>query len=154
LRLVLAPALPLNARVRGVSVNGRAGRFTVDKQGDSQFVRVDIGPLVAATTIEVALDEGTEVFRRMDAAPAGGSNRGLRILRDRATGSTLSLLAEGVAGERYPIDVRTPRQLGVLPQGVRSVRGTATVPGSRRLEVSFEGTAGEYVRREITIPLR
>ena len=117
-------------------------------------MRVDVGPLVAATTIEVALDEGTEVFRRIDAAPAGGSNRGLRILRDRATGSTLSLLAEGVAGERYPIDVRTPRQLGVLPQGVTIVREAATVPDARRLEMSFEGAAGEYVRREIAIPLR
>jgi glycogen debranching enzyme len=154
LRLVLAPALPLDARVRGVSVNGRRARVAVDKQGDSQFVRVDVGPLVAATTIAVTLDEGTEVFRRIDAAPAGASNRGLRILRARATGSTLSLLAEGVAGERYPIDVRTPRQLGALPQGVANVHGAATVPDARRLEVSFEGTAGEYVRREITIPLR
>jgi hypothetical protein len=50
--------------------------------------------------------------------------------------------------------VRTPRQLGVLPQGVTNVRRTATVPGSRPLEVSFEGTAGHYVRREITIPLQ
>ena len=153
-RLVLAPALPLDLRVRGVSVNGRAVRFAVEKQGDSQFVRIDVGPLAAATTVAVTLDEGTEVFRSIDAAPAGASNRGLRIIRARATGSTLSLLVEGLAGERYPIDVRTPRQLGALPHGVTMVRDAATAPGARRLELSFEGAAGEYVRREIAIPLR
>jgi glycogen debranching enzyme len=153
-RLVLTPALPLDARVRSVSINGRAARFAVDKQGDSQFVRIDVGPIAAAATVAVTLDEGTEVFRGIDAAPAGESNRGLRIIRARATGSTLSLLAEGLAGERYPIDVRTPRQIGVLPHGVTIVRDAATVPDAQRLEVSFEGTAGEYLRREIDIPLR
>jgi len=153
-RLVLTPALPLDARVRSVSINGRAARFAVDKQGDSQFVRIDVGPIAAAATVAVTLDEGTEVFRGIDAAPAGESNRGLRIIRARATGSTLSLLAEGLAGERYSIDVRTPRQIGVLPHGVTIVRDAATVPDAQRLEVSFEGTAGEYLRREIDIPLR
>jgi len=113
-----------------------------------------VGPIAAAATVAVTLDEGTEVFRGIDAAPAGESNRGLRIIRARATGSTLSLLAEGLAGERYPIDVRTPRQIGVLPHGVTIVRDAATVPDAQRLEVSFEGTAGEYLRREIDIPLR
>jgi glycogen debranching enzyme len=153
-RIVLTPAQPLDARVRDVSINGRSARFAVDKQGDSQFVRIEVGPLAAATTVAVTLDEGTEIFRGIDAAPAGASNRGLRIIRVRATGSALSLLVEGVAGERYPIDVRTPRQLGDLPQGVATAGETATVPGARRLEVSFEGPAGEYVRREMSIPLR
>jgi glycogen debranching enzyme len=155
-RLVLAPALPLDARVRGVSVNGRGTRFDVEKQGDSQFVRVDVGPLSGALTVAVRLDEGTEVFRRIDAAPAGASNHGLRILRAPATGSALSLIAEGVAGERYEIAVRTPRQLGALPAGVTLVRDDVETraPDVRRIAVTFEGPAGEYARREIAIPLR
>ena len=77
-RVVLAPAIPLDARVRSVTVNDRPARFTVDRQGDNQFVRIDATPLAARSVVVVRLDEGTEVYRRIDAAPAGAMNRGLR----------------------------------------------------------------------------
>jgi hypothetical protein len=157
-RVALAPAIPLDARVREVTVNERQGRFNVERQGDSQFVRIDAAPLSARTAIVIRLDEGTEVYRRIDAAPIGARSRGLRVLRVRPDSSTLALLLDGTAGERYTIDVRTPRQLGALPEGVKAVpaAGNPAHAGSgvHRLELSFDGKAGEYVRRDIVVPLR
>jgi hypothetical protein len=98
------------------------------------------------------------VYRRIDAAPMGARNRGLHILRVRPDSSRLVLLLDGTAGERYTIDVRTPRQLGALPEGVKAVQGARNAAhagsGVRRLELSFDGKPGEYVRREIVVPLR
>ncbi len=161
-RVILSPALPLDARVRAVTVNDRASRFDLERQGDSQFVRVDPGQVTSTpVSVMIRLDEGTEVFRRIDAAPAGAMNRGLRILRARAGASALTLLLEGMPGERYAIHLRTPRQIGALPEGLKALphEGEASSPADsatdvHRLELTFAGTAGEYVRREISIPLR
>ena len=74
--------------------------------------------------------------------------------------SALTLLVEGVAGERYTVHVRTPRRLGAMPDGLQELPrdGEARNPAdaesdAHRLELAFAGSAGEYVRREIVIPL-
>jgi hypothetical protein len=150
-RIVLAPAVPLDARVRAVTVNDRPVPFDIDRQGDSQFVRIQAGELAGRTTVLVRLDEGTEVYRHIDRVPAGAANRGLRILRARADEATLGLLLEGVGGERYVVHVRTPRQIGTMPDGVRRV-SPAPASDDRPIEIAFEGDR-EYQRREITLPL-
>jgi len=151
-RLVLAPSLPLDARVRAVTLNGRPVKADVQQQGDSQFVGIDAGQFgTGQMNIELRVDEGTEVYRRFDPAPAGEPNRGLRVLRARAEGSVLRVVLEGLAGERYKLYVRTGRQLGTLPTGVQSA-GTPDGDGSE-IEIRFDGSAGEYVRREILLPI-
>ena len=63
---------------------------------------------------------------------------------------TIQECLEGRGGRRYPIRVRTPRRLGEAADV--SVRTTAG--GDQELEITFTGPAAEYVRRDISIPLR
>ncbi len=147
-RVIVAPAFPLDARVRRVTVNGVSVRYQARSVGDVERVEVAIDTVGRSTQVVFTLDEGTDVFVEPQALRPGGENQGLRIVRASAHSNELRLLVEGRAGRAYPIRVRSPRRLGTA-EGV-----TALQPDGRfqRLEISFPGPAHEYGRREIAIP--
>jgi glycogen debranching enzyme len=150
-RLRLGIAIPLDARVRQARVNGRPVSVTDDGiEGDVH--RFSVGADVGAERADVrfAVEGGSDIYRQIDRALDGSRNHGLRILRSRAGVQGLSLRLEGLAGSRERIRLRSPRRLGPLPEGVRVIEGE----GDPTLEVAFEGPAGEYVRRDISLPLR
>jgi glycogen debranching enzyme len=149
LRLVLAPAFPPDAKVREVTVDGRAVPFRVASAGDVQRAEVALDPVPPSARVVFALDEGTEVHTRAEMPPAGSRSEGLRVLRVRPQAAALRLVLEGVGGRAYPLSVRTPRRVGDAP-------GVTVTPreSGADLRVSFEGPAGEYVRRTIDLPLR
>ncbi|HEY8150230.1 MAG TPA: GH116 family glycosyl hydrolase [Vicinamibacteria bacterium] len=148
--LSLAPAFPLDARLRSVTVDGSAARFRAKAEGDVQRVEVDV-PAGGATPrrIVFAYDEGTDVFTHIALPDAGSTSEGLRILRSRVEGGALRLVVEGRSGRSYHVGVRTPRRLASAP----GVTVTASARGADLL-VSFEGVAGGYARRSIVLPLR
>jgi hypothetical protein len=197
--LVLAPAFPLDARVRSVTVNGRETPFEIDRRGDVQRARVTVPVVagsVAASAVRVAFthDEGTEVYAPIEPPARGASSEGLRILRARAASGALHLVVEGLAGRTYAVGVRSPRSVGEVA-GVKVVAASpstvtageenvvaapttrntpgmstavtpipagvmmdGTAPGRRagdtQLAITFDGPAGQYVRRTIDLPLR
>src|SRR5262249_11260613 len=59
--LVLAPALPLDAQVRRVTIGGRPHAFTIDREGDVQRVRVAIDRPVLPLRLEITHTAGTDV---------------------------------------------------------------------------------------------
>jgi len=147
--LALAPAFALDARVRAVTVDGAETPFQSRRDGDVQ--RIDFAVAASGTAarrIDIAYDEGTDVFARVTVPEAGSQSAGLRLLRARAESGALHLVLEGRGGRAYTLGVRTPRRIGA----VAGVRVTPTATGAD-LAVSFEGSAG-YVRREVTLPLR
>ena len=143
-RLALAPAFPLDARVRSAS----AGPLRVTRQGDVQRAEVTVDATGPRTEVAFDFDEGTDVHLRREPAEAGEESTGLRVLRSRAERHALRLLLEGRAGRTYALGLRTPRAPGPAP-------GVAVRKLGRHFEVDvrFEG-AGGYVRREVEIPLR
>ena len=148
--LSLAPAFPLDAWIRSVTVDGSAARFRAKAEGDVQRVEVDVPAGGAAPRrIVFAYDEGTDVFTHIALPDAGSTSEGLRILRSRVEGGALRLVLEGRTGRSYHVGVRTPRRLGNAP-------GVTVTPSARGAEllVSFEGAGGGYVRRSIVLPLR
>lgn len=149
IRLVVAPAFPLDARVRGVTVNGRAVPHETLNVGDEQRASVTIDRLAAPAEIVFTYDEGTGVYVDVDPPVLGQRNEGLRVLRSRAQRGTLRLLLEGLAGRTYRVHVRTPYRLGAADGVVpHSGRGA-----DQDLEIAFKGAAGEYVRRDVSVPL-
>lgn len=145
-RLVFAPSLPLDARVRQVTVNGKAVAPDIERIGDIQRVRAGITGDKAEAIY--TFDEGTDVSVDFGEVPAGATSQALRVLRSHAGPQALRLLVEGIGGRTYALHVRSPRRLGAV-DGV-SVSSDA---GVRTLQIRFDGPAGEYVRRDITIPL-
>lgn len=148
-RLSLALGVPLDSNVQAVMMNGESAPFRAVHRGDFLHLEVE-RPLTAdRTTIAFEYTEGTKVFAPVSLPDAGSRSTGLRLLRARAEGGVLRLLAEGVAGRRYPLIVRTPREVGETP-GV-TIR---KVPGGAELELTFDGPEGTYVRRDVAIPLK
>jgi glycogen debranching enzyme len=173
-KLLLAPAFPLDARVRSVTVDGIDTRFEVERRGDVQRAVIAVPLMTAAaranvrdsaastpaagsdpvapqstTRVVFSYDEGTEVFATIDTPARGAKSEGLRILRSRAEGGMLQLTVEGVAGHTYPLGLRSPRSAGDTA-GV----AVTTSAGRTELRVTFEGSTGQYVRRTIDLPLR
>lgn len=143
LKLVLAPAFPLDARVRSAS----AGRLQITRVGDVQRAEVSLDASGSPTEVTFTYDEGTDVFLRHEPAAPGAESRGLRVLRSRAEGQTLRLLLDGRGGETYTLGVHTPHELGAVA-GV----GTRRRGRDWELQVPFAGEG--YVRREVVVPLR
>ena len=150
-RLVVAPAFPLDAKVRVVRVNGREVRASRKQSGDVQFAEVEVASPTRLTRIEYTVDGGSDVYVAREAPAPGDDSRGLRVLRSRAASDGLRLTLEGRGGRTYSLGLRTARTIGQSPSpGVRIERSDGQDPQAL---VTFEGPAKEYVRREILIPL-
>jgi len=149
LRLRVALSFPLDAVVRSASVDSRPAPAKPSRQGDVQRAEVELDA-TGSHRVVFRLDEGTGAYAAVEAPRRGDHSQGLRILRARAEGGRLKLLLDGRAGRTYAIGVRGPRR----PQAVPGVSVGAGPNGDARLLVSFEGPAGEYVRRHVELPLK
>jgi hypothetical protein len=149
-RITIAPAFPLDARVRSVKVQGRAIKFASKSIGDVQRAEVTVDANQEMFEVIYTYDEGTDVFADQEIPAPGAPSKGLRILRSRADQAGLHLVLEGISGRSYALSVRTPHQLG-------EVSGAKFEPGASsatRLLLAFDGPADTYVRRQLTIPLQ
>ena len=149
LRLTLGMALPLDASLSGATVGGRTTQPTITRVGDVQRVEVNVDATSATTDVVFTFTEGTDVYLDRLPSEPGAVNEGLRVLRSRAERSALLLRLEGRAGRDYAVTVRTPARVGDTPGVVR-----APGPGRDvRLTIRFDGADGEYVRRDVRVPL-
>ena len=148
-RLVVAAALPLDARIQRVTVNGTVVKHEAAVVGDVQRVQILTDERVPSTDVVFGYDEGTDVYVQTQELQQGAANDGLRILRVRAATAALRLTLEGRGGRTYLVSVRTPRRLGTADGVV-----VTTPPGrDRQLRIAFDASAEQYVRREIAVPL-
>jgi hypothetical protein len=149
-QLQLAPAFPLDAHLRKVTVNGRATDFTTRQLGDRQFIEFAVNNALGTNEVIITYDEGTDVYLEQEALRPGASNQGLRILSSEPDEDTLHLTLEGLGGRTYYLKVLVPRPLAqVKGQPPKAAQTLEAQP----LAVTFEGAPGVYVRRVLTIPL-
>jgi glycogen debranching enzyme len=148
-RLVLSPGVALDANAQAVMMNGESVAFRPVQKGDLLHLEMERPMPAERATIAFEYAEGTKVFAPATLPEPGARSEGLRLLRARPELGVLRIVAEGRAGRRYPLAVRTPRDLGEAP-GV-TVR---KVSGGAELEIAFEGPEGTYVRRDVSIPLK
>ncbi|HVR71758.1 MAG TPA: GH116 family glycosyl hydrolase [Vicinamibacteria bacterium] len=148
-RVALAPAFALDARIRSVSVDGRSQPYRMRREGDVQRAEVELPAEALPARVVFFCDEGTETFIPVVDPAEGAASEGLRILRATAGKGALALTVEGIAGREYPLTLRTPRT-------VSAASGAALRRldrGHWELRVRFEGADGRYVRRALTLPL-
>jgi hypothetical protein len=149
-RIIVAPAFPLDSRMRAVKVQGQSTKFVTNVIGDVQRAEVRLDSREPVIEVEYSYDEGTDVFVDQDIPAPGAQSAGLRILRSRADKAALHLVVEGLGGRSYLLNVRTPHQIGEV-SGVRRETGGIN---ATRLVIAFDGPSDAYVRRELTLPLR
>jgi glycogen debranching enzyme len=149
IRLTIAPAFPLDAHVRAVTVQGRPVKFEISQTGDVQRAPVSFDVDQLSVEVVFSYDEGTDVYVPQEIPAPGTMNQGLRILRSRADVAGLHLVLEGLGGRSYSLLVRSPHQL-LETAGVRVTNRSA----NQELVVQFEGLANTYIRREVILPFR
>jgi glycogen debranching enzyme len=147
-RLLLEPAMPLDAKVSGVTVDGHVAPFSIQLRGDRQFVMIDV-PFDQSTEVLITRSRGSDAYAHITAPAPGARNRGLRILRSRAEEGQLHVVVEGLPGERYLFAIRTPHKVGQPVDTVVSQRGESDA----LVSLAFRGSPGRYVRRELRFPL-
>ena len=145
----LAPAFPLDAKVRSVLVNGRPAKFESHRTGDVMRVEVSVPGADEITEVTYAYDEGTDVYVQPRTPQPGARSEGLRILRSWADASGLHLRLEGLGGQSYSLGIRSPKRLGEAG----GVKITQSGDRDKEILVSFDGPAGMYVRRDLTLSL-
>jgi hypothetical protein len=156
-QLTLAPAFPLDAHIRKVTINGRAAEFSLKEIGDRQFAEVFINNGLASNEIVFTYDEGTDLIIEREELRLGASNQGLRVLRSRVEEDVLHLTLEGLGGRSYSLKMLVPHAPIEKEKPSAKEKASAKVVEKRelrQLKISFEGAAGAYVRRELEIPLR
>jgi len=149
-RITVAPAFPLDARIRAVKVRGRSTKFATNIIGDVQRVEVTFDADQPTVDVVYSYDEGTDVFADQEIPAPGAQSKGLRILRSHADQDALHLVLEGLSGRSYALHVRTPHQIGEVNGATKETGGA----NATRLMIAFDGPTDTYVRRELTIPLR
>ncbi len=149
IRFTIAPAFPLDAHVRAVTVQGRRVKFETSQTGDVQRAPVSFDMGQESVEVLFSYDEGTDVYMQQEIPAPGTVNQGLRVLRSRADVAGLHLVLEGLGSRSYPLFVRGPHQLLEIA-GVRVTKDSA----NQELVVQFEGPADTYIRRDVTIPFR
>jgi glycogen debranching enzyme len=148
--LIVSPALPLDATIDRIVVDGRSTKATVTRSGDVQFAEVTIVDRAARHLVELRYRGGSDVYLPARAPDPGARSDGVRILRSRADARALRLLVEGRSGRSYDLRLRTPRQPGTV-EGATLVRNGGRDPIVR---VSFDPADGDYSRREVVVTFR
>jgi hypothetical protein len=148
-RLLVAPAFPLDARVRRATIEGHSVPFQITRAGDIQRAEVRLALTQPTTDIVFTYDEGTDVYLEPEMLQPGQQSEGLRVVRARAEKNALHLLLEGRGGNSYTLRVRTPRGL-VETSRVKIQRDGSDDP---RLIVRLDGASGAYARGELNVPL-
>ncbi len=151
-QIVIAPAFPLDASIRAVTINNRPAKFGITREGDIQRATIKVESVTQSANIFFTFNEGTDVYTEAEPLTVGNTNQGLRILRVQPDANLLRLVLEGRAGREYIVGVRSPRKL-TETSGVRVRPDTAS--GNQELLIRFDASstnANDYVRREISIP--
>jgi len=147
--LDVAPALPLDATVRAVMVNGAPAPFEVTQKGDVQRARVVVRWPLAVTEVVIVHDPGTDVYVEHEPLASGAANQGLRVLRARTERGALVLWVEGLAGRTYSLRARSPHHIA----GTGGVTVIERAGGEAEIAVAFNGPEGAYVQRRLSLPL-
>ncbi|HEX8264997.1 MAG TPA: GH116 family glycosyl hydrolase [Pyrinomonadaceae bacterium] len=152
-KLFVAPAFPLDAKIKTVTVNGKPVNFNVQKIGDIQRAEIVLGNFENNLKIVYEYDEGMEVWIEFPPLAPGQTNQGLKIIRATASDANLHLILEGLAGRTYTLGFTG----GGLVSGAEGVRTEQFSSGFNRSQgkiyVKFEGADNSFVRREITLPI-
>jgi glycogen debranching enzyme len=105
--LVLAPHLPLGARVTDVKVLGGTALPSDPPRETARDVEASVRVAVAGDVrVAIQYQPGFEVILPQVTPGPGDRSRGLRLLDQRRVGDSLAVLLEGPAGSRGSIRVR------------------------------------------------
>ncbi|HKJ93788.1 MAG TPA: GH116 family glycosyl hydrolase [Longimicrobiales bacterium] len=133
----VSPGLPLGARVRRITVDGR------DVPAQARETAHDVHPAVnvdlkGETRIVITYDGGVEIAAPSDTVRVGDSPHGLRILDFRRDGAGYAVDLQGLTGSTHTVMLRTRGRVSALRGATRDDAPAGWVA----LRVVFPGNGG------------
>jgi hypothetical protein len=142
-----SPALGLGTKIGSAILNGAALSVRLDTPPFAQSIEPQIEfALTGDDTVELKIDPGPEIIPPEVSTKTGDLNRGLKIIQSDLAGGELKITVEGLAGERYYLELRNLRRL----EGVSG----ASLEGNRLSIAIPAGKPGEFVRQTIVLRLK
>ena len=148
IKLIIAPAFPLDAKIKSVTAHGKPIDFKPKTVGDVQQTEISFDLKETPAEFLFTGEDGTDVYLIPQLLIAGAESNGLRIIKSEARENALNLVLEGLGERDYELNVRSPHQF----QAVEGVQIKQTAACNAQLLVSFKGSLGKYQKREILIP--
>jgi hypothetical protein len=146
-RMRFSPALGLGTKIGSAILNGAALSVRLDTPPFAQSIEPQIEfALTGDDTVELKIDPGPEIIPPEVSTKTGDLNRGLKIIQSDLAGGELKITVEGLAGERYYLELRNLRRL----EGVSG----ASLEGNRLSIAIPAGKPGEFVRQTIVLRLK
>ena len=146
--LQFAPSFSKHARVRGVTWNGRAAKYTVEPNANDQHAVVSLPFSSGEMIVRVDDDFGLQTDEELP--PLGSPSVNLKISNEQwsADNRELKVRAAGIGGKRYEL-----RAYGAKMTSVSGGELKQTSSGLQTIEITFAptGDRARYVEREITI---
>jgi hypothetical protein len=146
--LQFAPSFSKNARVRGVTWNGKPAKYTVEPNGNDQHAVISL-PWSTGEAV-VRLDDEFGLQTEEDLPPLGSASENLKISREQwsANNRHLKLRVAGIAGRRYVL-----RAYGAKIASVNGAELKQFANGLQSIEITFSPAdrPAQYIEREITI---
>ncbi|HKW88073.1 MAG TPA: GH116 family glycosyl hydrolase [Candidatus Acidoferrales bacterium] len=140
----VAVPVPLLARVKRVSVNGKGVKYRLLEKGDSRSAEVDV-LLRGDTEIAAEYEGGVGIVPPTAEPEPGERSSGLKILGVTATGANaLELTVAGAGGRTYALRLLTAR-----PEPTAG--GARVVKTERGYELDFDFEGSGYVQRVIQV---
>lgn len=140
----VAVPIPLLARVRRVTVNGKNTRFRLLEEGDSRGAAVEVR-LRREAEIAAEYDGGVGIVPPVTEPEPGRRSSGLKVMRVATAGANIvDVTVAGLGGHSYTLELVT-----ALPTpAADGARVTKTDTGYK-LEIPFDGTG--YVQRVVQV---
>ncbi|MEN6311269.1 MAG: GH116 family glycosyl hydrolase [Acidobacteriota bacterium] len=144
LRMKFAPGLGPGTKILSASLNGAPLPVKTEGRPSDQSVRPRLEfSLTGDDTVEIAVEPAPEIIPPDNASMTGDLDRGLKIVRTDFAGGELKIVAEGLAGETYALEIANGDLVG-------SVTGAAY--DGRRLAIAIPGgKTGEFARQTVIL---
>jgi len=140
--LQFSPSISPRARVLGVTVNGRAAKFDVQKNAGDQHVTVDVPLSEAKTSVRIRVQDDFALSISQGLPELGLASRNVKIVSESWTADAVTYDLAGISGMTYEFTVR-----GVIA----SVEGAELSKDGKMLRVTIPSGETGYRHAQMTV---
>ena len=147
--LNFSPAVSLRANVQGITLNGRAIPYRLERSDADQHISVRFEAPAGKSTLRMRIDDDFELGVKSQLPPPGSASAGVRVISESWTPELdrLSLDLAGLPGNTYEFSLSNASQI-VSIQGAELDIADRKKP---KLLVRFPAGPDRYAERQVTL---
>jgi hypothetical protein len=150
--LDFSPAVSLRAKVKGVTLNGRAIPYRIEPSDADQHISVHFEAPAGKSTLHMRIDDDFEIGVESQLPPPGSASAGVRVVSESWTPELdrFSLDVAGLPGNTYEFGLSNASQI----VSIRGAELDRADPRKPKLLVRFPAGQEGYVERQVSLQFR